>query len=66
MTRQRRYQLRKRAEGRCLICARPADASIPGYCRFHHAYQVERSRRRRAAIRSGFDLTGGSTPLEWA
>jgi hypothetical protein len=35
ISRQRRYQLRCEANGRCRLCGRPAVADVP-YCRKHY------------------------------
>lgn len=35
LSRQRRWQLRKRAEGRCTICGRPRDGGTRQHCRIH-------------------------------
>jgi hypothetical protein len=45
LSRQRKWQLRMRREGRCTVCARPAP-KFCGYCELHYARQLERVRWR--------------------
>jgi hypothetical protein len=47
MTRQRRYQLRQAAAGRCQICGKPA-GEYRGYCPRHAAANVRHQAAHRA------------------
>jgi hypothetical protein len=60
MTRQRRWQLKQQAAGRCIICGRPRAKGNARYCGEHRANhrdtvfnsEYERKRKRRAAARA--------------
>ena len=51
LSRQRRWQLRQQASGRCTICGRPAGAEFDGLC-------VEHALKSRRAGRERLDLAG--------
>ena len=47
MTRQRKYQLKMKTQGRCVVCGKPAVTSQ--HCRFHADQMCERIKKRYAA-----------------
>ena len=48
MTRERRYQIRKREKGLCRICTKPAHPARRGLCEKHRAvFNQERDSRQR-------------------
>lgn len=48
MTRQRAWQLKMEAEGKCVICAEPAKGKL---CEEHRRKSRESSQRRRDAVK---------------
>jgi hypothetical protein len=50
ISRQRKWQLARLAEGKCKLCGRPRDKDSAEFCSAHRKSVREMHRRRRAAI----------------
>lgn len=50
MTKQRAWQLKMNAEGRCTVCGKPRDPESKTYCVRHHLDQRRRNRRRQGSV----------------
>jgi hypothetical protein len=54
MARQRRWEDRKRAEGKCIICGRPkGDSPYALWCRRHGALHKLRGQKKRRNVKPG-------------
>ena len=57
LSRQRRWQLKKRTENKCTICGEPA-LDNKYFCEYHRAARAQRSRSAMAALRSARKALG--------
>lgn len=52
VTRQRLYQLRKKAEGKCVVCGNPRSKVNATYCEHHRELVRARNKTRRASTQA--------------